>query len=599
MSRISRPFRYAALATLGVALGAGGVLGLMPGTTAMVHSSEPVAPGLEASCTAEVIQPLVAGLSSAVTVQPIKNSSFRGATHYVAATPTSPAYCQVTGTFVTNSASGKTANFMATLPAAWNGKYMQLGCSGHCGQFYVSNPATPSVVVTAQGHPGQLIEKGYATFATDEGHVGMDSAAWAVKDGKVDPDYVDDFLFRADKVLSHMGKEFTAAFYGHVNGVPQKISRSYFNGCSGGGRDAMVAASYFPEEFDGIIAGSPYDILGVTFQGSAIGLAANRAPDAMLSPGLLALMDKVVKDKCDSTDGVKDGLIQNPAACNFRPERDLPRCGPGKSGDQCFSKHQIETVATIIHAITDERGHVVQPGYTVSELQVMGGGTAMLGDPTLKIFVHHNDPAYSVPSVFNFRYGGPGPVKGYHAVVTSSEVAAARDALSAGVGTFPENADRLMASNTKLMMWHNFSDERLTPYMSTNWYKLLARNHGGYAKVQQKARLFMLPGTAHCSITGIGPNSFDAISAMENWVEQGKAPEALRVGVADHQFTPGAAKAPALKSPNWTMPLCKFPEMASYSGHGDKQDAKNWSCKASDTRLLQVGISGREAGALN
>jgi hypothetical protein len=108
----------------------------------------------------------------------------------------------------------------------------------------------------------------------------------------------------------------------------------------------------------------------------------------------------------------------------------------------------------------------------------------------------------------------------------------------------------------------------------------------------------MLPGTDHCSITGVGPNSFDVLGAIEDWVEQGKAPDALIATVADHQFSPGAPKAAALKTPNWTMPLCRFPEMARYSGKGDVKDGANWSCPANDTRLLQIGESGRQAGVV-
>lgn len=554
------------------------------------------APDLTAACTAEAAQALA---PAGVTVQPIKNGTFGGATRYVAASGKVPAYCQVSGSFVTNPATGKTANFMATFPANWNGKYLQLGCSGHCGQFYVSNPAMPSITVTAQGYSTQIIEKGYATFATDEGHQGMDSASWALKsDGTVDQDYVDDFLYRADKVLSQMGKQFTTAFYGRVNGASQTISRSYFNGCSGGGRDAMVIASYFLEAFDGIIAGSPYNPLGMTFQASAIGAAAKRSPDAALSPALLALFDRTVKAQCDALDGVKDGLIQNPAACNFNAERDLPRCTAGSAAGQCFTQAQIETASVITSAVTDERGNVVQPGYSVSELGVEPMAMEMLSDPSLKIFVHRNDPAFVPASIFTFRRGGPGAITSFHAVVPAAEVARAKQALRLGVGHLSENTGKLMNSNTKLLMWHNFSDEKLTPFSSINWYRQLASGHGGYARVQQQARLFMLPGTAHCSIVSTGPNSFDALGAMDNWVERGLAPEALLANVADRQFTPGAPKALALKTPNYTMPLCKFPEMARYSGKGDMQDAKNWSCNASDTRLLQVGASGRQAGVI-
>ena len=584
-----------AKAALGLVFGAGAML--VPTPYAAASSAEPAPPAFEASCTADFMTAAVAGLGTAVTIKPIKNGMFGSATRYVAASGAVPAYCQVSGSFVTNPAAGKTANFMATFPAVWNGKYLQLGCSGHCGQFYVSNPALPSITVTAQGYGSQIIEKGYATFATDEGHEGMESASWAIKaDKSVDADFVDDWLYRADKVLSQMGKQFTTTFYTRVNGTQQVISRSYFNGCSGGGRDAMVAASYFPDAFDGIIAGSPYDSVGMTLQASAIGAAAARTPGAELSPALLALFDKTVKAQCDGVDGVKDGLIQNPAACNFNPERDLPRCTVGSPAGQCFAPAQIETASVLVNGITDERGTVVQPGYSLSELDVMPAAMAYLSNPTLKVFVHGNDPAFTPASIFSFRRGGQGPVTDFHAVVASAEVARVKAALRLGAGHSPENTATLMNSKTKLLMWHNFSDEKLTPYSSINWYKGLARRHGGYARVESQARLFMLPGTSHCSITGVGPNSFDALGAMEAWVEKAQAPDALIASVADRQFSPGLPKGLNLKVPNYTMPLCKFPAMARYSGTGDMQDAKNWRCNASDTRLLQLGTSGRQAG---
>ncbi len=550
---------------------------------------------LSALCTPEAVQAVA---PAGVTVKPIRNGMFAGATRMVAASGTSAAFCQVVGSFVTNAATGKTANFMATFPAAWNGKYLQLGCSGHCGQFFVSNPAMPTVTVTAQGHPGQIIAKGYATFATDEGHTGMDSISWALKtDGSIDQDYVDDFFYRADKVLATMGKDFSRAFYARLNNAPQHISRSYFNGCSGGGRDAMVAASYFPEAFDGIIAGSPYDMLGMTFHISAIGAAARRSPGAGLSPALLKLFDETVKNQCDGLDGVEDGIIQNPAACNFNVARDLPRCAAGESGGPCFTDAQIETASVIVSAVTDERGNIVQSGYSVSELDVMPAAMAALTDPMLKVMVHRNDPAFMPGSIFSFKRGGRGVVTGFHAVVASSEVARAKAALGSGAGHLPENMARLVASKTKLLMWHNSSDEKLSPYSSVNWYTRLAARHGGYARVRQQARLFMLPGTGHCSMTSVGPNSFDSISALENWVEKGEAPNALKSWVVDRQYTPGLPKSPALASPTWTRPLCAYPGMARYRGTGDVKDGANWSCQANDRRMLVIGDAGRQAGA--
>lgn len=555
------------------------------------------ATGLEAACTPEYVQSAVAGLPVTVTVKPTRNVMPRPATRYVAANGKTPAFCQVTGTYVTNPASGKTANFIATLPENWNGKYLQLGCSSHCGQFFVSDPAVAAVTVTAQGYPNQIIKKGYATFATDQGHEGTESASWALRDGRVDQDYLDDFYFRASKVLSTMGKQFTTAFYGRLNGSEQRISRAYFQGCSGGGRDAMVASSYFPEAFDGIIAGSPYDPIGVMLQTNAIKAALSRSPDAGLTPQHLALLDRTVKAQCDAIDGARDGLIQNPAACNFVAERDLPRCTAGSAAGLCFSPAQIETVSVITSAVTDEHGNVVQPGYSISEV-VAADMLSGLAEPGLRIMVHRNDPAFDPAKLFQFRRGGPGRVTAFRAVVAASEVAKVRDALRPGAGHLRENTPTLMRSKTRLLVWHNFSDELLTPYISVNWYKQLARDHGGYARVQRQARLFMLPGTTHCSMTSIGPNAFDPLTAMENWVEKGQAPEALPAWVADRQFTPGAPKAAALATPDYTMPLCKFPQMARYSGKGDMKDARNWTCRPADKGMLRMGASGIQAGVL-
>ena len=556
----------------------------------------PSASALEAACQPDAVQAVASAVkTTSVTVKPVPNGPFRTATRFVPAKGNVPAFCQVTGSFVTNPSTGKTANFLATLPLSWNRKYLQLGCSGMCGQFYVSDPAMASIVVTAQGFPGQIIIKGYAAFATDEGHVGM-STDWAAKGpGQVDQDAIDDLYYRADKVLSTMGKEFSVAFYARLNGAPARIQHAYFSGCSDGGHDAFVAAAHFPEAFDGIIAGSPANYVGLPFILSGIGAAMERSPDAKVSRAQFALVDAIVTRQCDALDGVKDGMIQNPAACDFRPERDLPHCQGDAPGDQCFTRAQRQTISTMISAVTDEHGRVVQPGYSVSEMQAPAA-TLALSNPMLKLFVHKNDPAYTPASIYTFKEGGPGPVSGFHAVVPAAEVAKSRKEMWLGTGEYPESADGLLKLDRKLLIWSNLSDGTLVPYTATNYYKQLAALHGGYAKLQKNVRLFDLPGTDHCGITGIGPNSFDPLSAMEDWVEKGKAPEALKVSVADHQFSPGAAKSVAMKSPDWTMPLCKFPEMARYRGKGDLKDGANWSCQASDARMLKVGPSGREAG---
>jgi len=582
-----------------VVAGAVSLAALVSAQTGTAQAPAPVALSaqrLQAMCEAGAAQSAATGLSSAITLKAVPTTMFNTATRFVAARGDVPAFCQVSGSFVTNPATGRTASFLATFPANWNGKYLQSGCSGHCGQFFVNNPAMPTFNVTGQGEAFQVIRKGYAHFATDQGHQGLDFTSWAIrKDGSVDGDAIADWAWRADAVLAKVGKEYAAAFYAAATGEKRAVARSYFNGCSGGGRDALVKASYMPGAFDGIIAGSPYDPVGVPLHGAALELVSKRASDAIANPAQLALMDRIVKAQCDGLDGVKDGIVQNPAACNFRPERDLPLCEAGKTGDTCFTRPQIETISVSISALTDENGRVIQPGYSVSEFQ-QAYMLGLQGGAVQKVFALNNDPATDLGKLYTFRSGGPGPVTNFHAVIPASHAARILAANGKASGHRLGNWGAMMRGKTKLLLWHNLSDEALTPYMSYRLYQGLAAKFGGYAKVQQRARFFTLPGTSHCSIGGVGPNSFDALGALENWVERGQAPEALRASVVDRQFTPGAPKAAALATPNRTGLLCKFPEMARYKGAGDVGDAANWTCAPGDKRMLTVGEAGRQAG---
>ena len=326
---------------------------------------------LESQCTPAAVQAAASRLPIRMTVGRIANGpNFEGGTKYVAATAKRPGYCQITGTVVTNPKTGKTANFLATLPETWNRKYLQFGCFGHCGFFSLNDATSPVVTIIAQGYPGQILEKGYASFGTDEGHVGASGGDWAIKGpGQVDEDAITDFYWRANKTLAQAGKAFTRAFYAQASGRSQRIAYAYFCGCSGGGRDALVAASYFPEEFDGIIAGSPYFGPSSAFQVVGTYLATLRSPGADVTPALIAQIDPIVKAQCDPLDGVKDGLIQNPAACNFRASRDLPRCADDQPGPNCFTRAQLETISALLTAVTDKEGRLVQPGYSPSEVQ--------------------------------------------------------------------------------------------------------------------------------------------------------------------------------------------------------------------------------------
>jgi feruloyl esterase len=212
----------------------------------------------------------------------------------------------------------------------------------------------------------------------------------------------------------------------------------------------------------------------------------------------------------------------------------------------------------------------------------------------LKIFTHQDDPSFHTRSLFSFNAGGRGTVTAFRMIVPHKEVERASEATHMGIGSNVNNAARLIRQNRKLLLWHNLSDQLLTPYMSINYYKALAHRYGGYAILQRNIRLFTIPGSGHCSMSGVGPDNFDALTAIEDWVEKGNAPDALLAKL----YSPTSPVIDVTKAPLRTMPLCQFPEMAHYNGNGDVKVAANWSCPSGDTSMLRIGESGRQAGVI-
>ena len=556
-------------------------------------------------CTPSVMLSVASGIGRGVTIKKIPNGpQFEDGVQFVAASGKVPAFCQVTGSYVTNPETGKTANFLASFAEKWNGKYLQMGCSGACGYLLMNDPASPPIVVTAQGYPGQLMEKGYATFGNDLGHVLPNpmsmSFDWMKNpDGSPNIDSLKDYAYRADQVMAQIGKAFTQAFYARQAGTSVPISRSYFIGCSQGGREALIAATHFPQEFDGIISGAPAaDLGGVTWDGMARSALAQQPGVSKLTSGQLDMLKRRIVDKCDAVDGVKDGLVQNPAACAFHPTRDVPVCKAGHVDDSCVTKQQAELISTWFSGVTDKKGKVLQPGYSADTLEdsivtPMPAGLKM--DDAVRFAVGHDFDGQTLSSA---RAGGPGSIDAFHVVLNGPAYQKYVDAMRDGT-VMAEDFNNFLHHGGKLLWYSGLSDSLLTPYMSINRYKQLAAMHGGYAKLQNNIRFFSMPGVGHCGMGGVGPSNFDAIGTLEKWVELGEAPDSIPARENDPKTSSliGGTidwSQPALR----TMPLCAFPEMAHYKGKGDVNDAVNWECRASDTRMLKVGVSGREAGVV-
>jgi len=530
-----------------------------------------------------------------------------------------PEYCYVTGTVVTDPTTKRTVHFSAALPTKehWNGKFMFQGCGGNCGII-----VSPRVSASA-------LKRGYPVWSTDDGHSANPApdprlwqpadAAWAASaPGKRDEEAIKDFYYRAVHTVTEAGKVFTKSFY-----AADRFKYSYFQGCSDGGREAMVELTHYPDDYDGIIAGAPYFDIKHEIASTLVSLVAElRSPTAALSAGQWDLASHLINGICDAADGVKDGLTQNPQACGFDPYKDLPKCASGQKADQCFSPEQIDTLSIILSAKLNPAGEVIYTGFSASDLGSYNGKGAQGGDilvdwlgfPAPPTHIAGPEPWASNPTqqalgwywaaqtAHYFVYDGANdfnalktlgvsysrdPDGRMQAVVPDNVIALFREKTDAGSGVVPEEAAKYFQKNKKLIMYHGFSDGDITPYRTVQYYDALAKLHGGVSNLRKDARLFMAPGMAHCR-GGAGPSFFDAVPALEQWVEEGKAPTQL---IASSGPPSEGAAAPARK-----MPLCPYPAMARYSGSGDVNDAANWSCPADDHRLYEKGLVGKRAG---
>jgi feruloyl esterase len=492
------------------------------------------------------------------------------------ATGTNPEFCAVEGTVVTKGegAPNGAAGFMMQLPTSWQHRFFFMGVGGNAGNFRPSvNPVDRAVA----------LKKGYATIVTDTGHHGDGTTVAWVTDagGHRDAAKIADFFYRAAHDVTLTGKKLAEAYYAG------RIDHAYFDGCSTGGRMAMMEAERYPTDFDGIIAGDPAMDYRVQINRIAMQKAQLASPAAYIPATLLPMIDRAVLAKCDAIDGVKDGLIQNPGRCDFKPES--LQCQNGSVAD-CLTEAQVATLRTYLAPLRDATGHMLYPGMTVSDMSgpysvqqsTIGIAPPDFSNPTTP---WDADPAKS-PAGWNMAretmtyWLGLGPTARMDDFDVNPQTgvvgaAALKQVDSTFAEAMPRDPAKLLPfaqQGRKMIMYHGYSDPRITPFRTSLFYEEFAKLRGNYVKAQDNVRLFMVPGMYHCS-GGPGPSQFDTLTALENWVEHGVPPDGIIATAA-----PDATRR--------SMPLCMFPEQAEYRGTGDVNDAANWSC-TSNRRLLQ------------
>jgi hypothetical protein len=462
------------------------------------------------------------------------------------ATADAPAHCRVTGLLAPEIA------FEVSLPAKWNGRFYMIGNGGHAGE--------------AMDDPGRVSQRnaalqlGFAFAQTNTGHDARKEpgASFVMSN----PQKAIDYAYRAVHLTATTTKNITKEYYG------KSVSRAYWNSCSNGGRQGLIEAQRFPDDFDGIVANAPWvDQTGFTIGAMWNQKALSVAP---LTPAKLALVGQKVMEKCDAIDGLKDGLIDDPRKCSFDPARDVPACSAGTDADNCLTAAQSAAIAKVYSGPVSN-GKPFFPGYMPGSEAVMpnlfGGGA---GSGWTNVIVTTQPDGK--PADFNLAEGTmrylvnkpPKPDYDYKTFDFDRDIhmlddwSKQADAKNPDLGKFKKHGG-------KLLMTYGWADSILQPMMGVNYYEQAVVKNG--PDTREFFRLFMVPGMAHCG-GGIGPDRNDSMTAMIDWVEKGKAPESI---VASRMVNNQVVR---------TRPLCPYPQVARYSGQGSIDEAANFKCVA-------------------
>jgi hypothetical protein len=456
-----------------------------------------------------------------------------------------PAHCEVQGYVSPNVV------FRLLLPmAGWNGKFAQIGCGGFCGTLF-------------PGACDGVLARGYACAWTDMGHesTALD-AKWAYNNSQAEID----FAYRATHVVTLAAKAITQRFYS------SDAKRSYFLGCSTGGRQGMVEAQRFPWDYDGIVAGAP--VISETGDGMALlwNVVSTLGPDghSVLTPADLKRVHAAAVARCDRDDGVEDGLIGDPRACRFDPAE--LQCKAGQK-EGCLSPAQATAVRRIYGGPVNSRGEKLYTGGALpgSELNWISNYVAADGGPSVYERFMSN--------LFGYMSFVPDPGPGWKVGDFNWDQDYKRLGMMESLysGSNPD-LRRFKAAGGKLIVYQGWADQSVLPLNIVDYYETAERTMGGRASTQEFMRLYMIPGMNHC-IGGEGAHTIDYLTHLESWVEDGKAPDvmlAVHPKAQELRRTWWGAHLPPTDAVEFSRPVYPYPLQPRYKGKGDKNDAASY-----------------------
>ena len=438
-----------------------------------------------------------------------------------------PPHCRVSA--VARPSPDSNIEFEVWLPENWNGKFEAVGGGGWAG--VISYPAM-----------SVALQEGYATASTDTGHKGG-NALFAIDH----PEKLTDFAYRAIHEMTVQAKAIISAYYSRAPRL------SYFNGCSTGGRQGLMEAQRFPEDFDAIVAGAPANYqTHLHAWDLSVSVPVLKDPQSAVKPGTLAILNQLARDACDAKDGIADGIINDPRACKFDPAVMLCREGDTRSQEvgKCLTPPQLEAVKRVYAPAKTRSGEVVfpgkEPGSETGWAGVLGGEQAPAVS-TGSFIVAYNDAKWDAKTFDLDR----------DLKLVDEKVGAPVNAINPDLRAFK-------ARGGKLILYHGWNDTAISPGNTINYYSSVLSKMGG--KQDDFIRLFMAPGMQHCG-GGPGPNQVNWMAALERWRESGIAPNQVEaVHIANN-------------SVDMTRPLCAYPQQAIYKGTGSTNDAGNFICK--------------------
>jgi feruloyl esterase len=467
--------------------------------------------------------------------------------------------------------------FEMRLPVAWNGRF-----------FYQANGGLDGVVVPALGGIGgggprsSALQMGFAVISSDAGHAGSMGPRFGL-----DPQARLDYGYNAVAQLTPMAKNLIAKAYG------RGPDRSYIGGCSNGGRHAMVAAVRSAGQYDGVLAGDPgfnlpkaavAQLYGAQ-QYAAVASAKTPAgqPDlqSAFTPAELKLVADKVLQRCDALDGIADGIVSNVNACRTRLDiqRDVPTCAAGTRDGMCLSAPQKNALANVFKGARNSAGQPIYSGFPF-DAGVSGANWRewkFASPPTRDAgavgFIFSTPPLADRPQGLPFALG-------FDMDRDAPRIAAAEGVFRESALSFmtPPDAANLSALRERggrMIVYHGTSDPVFSSDDTQAWYERVQGANGGDAS--SFARYFPVPGMNHCA-GGPATDQFDMLSALVDWVEQGKAPTSVTASARGAGTPVPNAEVPAGWAAQRTRPLCPYPQVATYTG-GDTERAGSFACK--------------------